>query len=133
MKVKKEIFHFKQGKYVAGDISKVFEEKNIKKMKATFSRIKTKGGYNKKHDIHYFLGDSFVDYIDKGITLSTEIALTIIPEELSKSGKLMNCKRFTAKHNFTVTYIEDKLGSALYFRYPEEPSPFMMLVNEVEA
>lgn len=133
MKAKKEIYNFVAGKYITGDVFNMFEEKIAKKIKSSFSRIKSKGGYNKKHDIYYFIGKSFVDYIDKDICLDTDTALAIIPETSAKEGKLKNCKRFTAKSNFSVTYIEDKLGSALYFKYPDDPSPFMMLVNDIEA
>ena len=132
MKPKKEIFYFKQGRYVAGDISKLFEDKEAKKIISTIKRNKTKGGYNKKHNLTYFIGNTFIDYIDNGVLLDTENALTIVPEEDVKTGRLSNCRRFIAKHNFTITYVTDKLGSVLYFYYPDEPGPFMMLVNENE-
>ena len=42
MKSKKETFHFPAGKYVVGDLSKVFDEKTYKKMKPTFTKLKQK-------------------------------------------------------------------------------------------
>ena len=93
MKAKKEVYNFVAGKYITGDVFNMFEEKIAKKIKSSFSRIKSKGGYNKKHDIHYFIGRSFVDYIDKDICLDTDTALAIIPETSAKEGKLKNCIR----------------------------------------
>lgn len=136
MKVKGDIFYFEAGKYVIGDLLNLFDEKDIKKMKATFSRAKTKYGLNKKFNFHYFKGDAtneFEDYIDKGTKLLTEVCLMIVPEENVKSGRLSNCKRLNAKSKFTVKYITDKLGSVLYFNYPNEPGPFMMLVQDNDA
>lgn len=133
LKHKKEIYNFVAGKYVAGDVFNLVEDKEAKKIKTTLSKLKTKGGFNKKLNIYYFIGDSFIDYIDKGPPLITENALLILPEENVKTGRLTNCKRFIAKHNFQIKYVEDKLGTVLYFYYPEEPGPFMMLVNEIDA
>lgn len=136
MKVKGDIFYFEAGKYVIGDLLNLFDEKEIKKMKATFSRAKTKCGLNKKFNFHYFKGcntNQFEDYIDKGTKLLAEVCLMIVPEEYVKSGRLSNCKRLNAKTKFSVKYIADKLGSVLYFNYVEDPGPFMMLVQDNEA
>ena len=76
MKVKREKFLFKAGKYVAGDISKLFEEKDAKKIKTSLCKLKAKGGYNKKFDLYYFRPDTiqgiFTDYIEKGAELLTD-------------------------------------------------------------
>lgn len=136
MKVKGDIFYFEAGKYVIGDLLNLFNEKEIKKMKSSFSRAKTKCGLNKKFNYYYFKGSNsnqFEDYIDKGTKLLAEVCLMIIPEENVKSGRLTNCKRLNAKTNFSIKYIVDKLGSVLYFNYPEEPGPFMMLVQDNDA
>lgn len=136
MKVKGDIFYFEAGKYVIGDLLNLFDEKEIKKMKTTFSRVKTKCGLNKKFNFHYFKGcntNQFEDYIDKGTKLLAEVCLMIVPEEYVKSGRLSNCKRLNAKSKFSVKYIADKLGSVLYFNYIEDPGPFMMLVQDNEA
>lgn len=130
---KSETFGFSAGKYVTGDLLNLVEAKDAKKIKNALSRIKTNGGFNKKFNLYYFKGKKFTDYIDKCPEIITENALVLLPEKSVKTGRLTNCKRFTAKSNFSVTYIEDKLGSALYFKYPDDPSPFMMLVNDMEA
>jgi hypothetical protein len=136
MKVKREKFLFKAGKYVIGDISKLFEEKDFKKMKTSLCKLKAKGGYNKKFDLYYFRPDIsesiFRDYIEKGVELTTENCLTIIPEESAKKGRLNNCKRFTAKNDFNLIYLHDEDGIVLYLQEPDAPSPFMMLVQSYE-
>ena len=133
MKIKREKFLFKAGKYVVGDISKLFEEKVFKKMKTSLCKLKAKGGYNKKFDIHYFRPDTpetvFTDYIDKSPILSTETCFAIIPEESAKKSRLNNCKRFTAKNDFNLTYLHDEHGIVLYLQEPDAPGPFMMLVQ----
>jgi hypothetical protein len=133
MKSKKEFFYFKAGKYIVGDISKLFEEKDFKKMKTSLCKLKAKGGYNKKFNIHYFRADAseavFNDYIDKCPSLLSETCLAIIPEESAKKGRLNNCKRFNAKNDFRLTYLHDKDGIVLYLQEPDAPSPFMMLVQ----
>ena len=133
MKSKKEFFYFKAGKYIVGDISKLFEEKDFKKMKTSLCKLKAKGGYNKKFDIHYFRADSsnatFSDYIDKCPVLPSESCFVIVPEESAKKGRLNNCKRFTAKNDFKLTYLHDEHGIVLYFQEADAPSPFMMLVQ----
>lgn len=133
MKVKREKFLFKAGKYVAGDISKLFEEKDFKKMKTSLCKLKAKGGYNKKFDIYYFRPDTsetfFTDYIDKCPVLPSETCLAIIPEESAKKGRLNNCKRFIAKNDFNLTYLHDEHGIVLYLQEPDAPGPFMMLVQ----
>lgn len=133
MKVKREKFLFQAGKYVVGDITKLFEEKDAKKMKTSLSKLKSNGGYNKKFDLHYFkpgaTSNIFTDYIEKGVELVAETCLAIIPEESTKKGRLNNCKRFNAKNDFTLTYVNDDLGIALYFQEPDAPGPFMMLVQ----
>lgn len=133
MKVKREKFLFQSGKYIVGDITKLFEEKDAKKMKTSLSKLKSNGGYNKKFDLHYFKPNSvsniFIDYIEKGVELVAETCLAIIPEESAKKGRLNNCKRFNAKNDFTLTYVNDNLGTALYFQEPDAPGPFMMLVQ----
>jgi hypothetical protein len=136
MKSKKEFFYFKAGKYIVGDISKLFEEKDFKKMKTSLCKLKAKGGYNKKFNIHYFRADVseavFTDYIDKWPSLPSETCLVIIPEESAKKGRLNNCKRFNAKNDFRLTYLHDKDGIVLYFQELDAPSPFMMLVHETQ-
>lgn len=136
MKVKREKFLFQSGKYVVGDITKLFEEKDAKKMKTSFGKLKSNGGYNKKFNLHYFKPNSpssiFTDYIEKGVELFAETCLAIIPEESVKKGRLNNCKRFNAKNDFTLTYVNDDLGIALYFQEPNAPGPFMMLVQPNE-
>ena len=116
---------------------KLFEEKNAKKMKAALTKLKSKGGFNKKFELHYFRADvpdaKFIDYIEKDVELLAETCLVIVPEELAKKGRLSNCKRFVAKNDFTLTYFRDEKGIILYFQIPEEPSPFMMLVQANEA
>ena len=133
MKVKREKFLFQAGKYVVGDITKLFEEKDAKKMKTSLSRLKNNGGYNKKFDLYYFKSNNtsniFTDYIEKGVELVAETCLAIIPEESAKKGRLNNCKRFNAKNDFTLTYVNDDLGIALYFQEQDAPGPFMMLVQ----
>lgn len=133
MKSKKEFFYFKAGKYIVGDISKLFEEKDFKKMKTSLCKLKAKGGYNKKFNLHYFRADSsnavFNDYIDKCPSLPSENCFAIILEEYAKKGRLNNCKRFNAKNDFNLTYLHDKDGIVLYFQEPDAPSPFMMLVQ----
>lgn len=136
MKVKREKFLFKAGKYVAGDVLNVFTEKDAKKIKSSLSKVKTKGGFNKKLNLHYFKSivsnNTFTDYIEKGVSLIAETSLVIIPEELAKRGRLSNCRRFTAKNDFNLTYLHDDLGIALYLQEPNTPSPFMMLVQTNE-
>ena len=116
---------------------KLFEEKNAKKMKTALTKLKAKGGFSKKFDFHYFRADvpdaKFTDYIDKDTELLAETCFAIIPEELAKSGRLSNCKRFTAKNDFCLTYFHDNDGIVLYFQEPDAPSPFMMLVQLNEA
>ena len=133
MKIKREKFLFKSGKYVIGDISKLFEDKDFKKMKTSLCKLKAKGGYNKKFDLYYFRPDTtesiFRDYIEKGVELTTENCLTIIPEESAKKGRLNNCKRFNAKNDFNLTYLHDEHGIVLYLQEPDAPGPFMMLVQ----
>lgn len=136
MKVKREKFLFQAGKYVVGDITKLFDEKDAKKMKTSLSKLKSNCGYNKKFDLHYFKPNSassiFTDYIEKGVELFAETCLAIIPEESAKKGRLNNCKRFNTKNDFTLTYVNDDLGIALYFQEPDAPGPFMMLVQPNE-
>lgn len=136
MKVKREKFLFQAGKYIVGDITKLFEEKDAKKIKTSLSKLKGNGGYNKKFNLHYFkpgiTSSIFTDYIEKGVKLFAETCLVIIPEESAKKGRLNNCKRFNAKNNFTLTYVNDNLGIALYFQEPDMPGPFMMLVQPSE-
>lgn len=136
MKVKREKFLFQAGKYIVGDITKLFEEKDAKKMKMSLGRLKNNSGYNKKFDLHYFKSNNtsniFTDYIEKGVELVAETCLAIIPEESAKKGRLNNCKRFNAKNDFTLTYVNDDLGIALYFQEPDAPGPFMMLVQTNE-
>jgi hypothetical protein len=83
--------------------------------------------------LYYFKTDTvpgnFVDYIEKNINLSAEVCLVIVPEEAAQTGRLQNCKRFTAKTNFSVEWLNDTDGTVLYFREPEAPGPFMMLVQ----
>lgn len=133
MKVKREKFLFKAGRYVIGDIMKLFEEESAKKMKASLCKLKSSGGYNRRFDLHYFrplsTSDTFTDYIEKGVELVAENCLIIIPEESAKKGRLNNCKRFNTKNDFSLTYVHDNLGVALYFQEPDAPSPFMMLVQ----
>lgn len=133
MKVKREKFLFKAGKYIVGDIFKLFEERDAKKIKTTISRLKAKGCYNKKFGLYYFKPDTvpaiFTDYIEKGIELLTDFCLVIIPEESAKKGRLNNCKRFNAKNDFNLTYLHDEAGIVLYLQEPDAPSPFMMLVQ----
>ena len=137
MKNKREFFSFKAGKYVVGDVMKLFEEKEAKKAKTSLTKLKAKGGFSKKFNFHYFRADApdakFVDYIDKGVELLAETCFAVIPEELAKGGRLNNCKRFTAKNDFQLTYLHDKEGIVLYFQEPDAPSPFMMLVQLNEA
>lgn len=133
MKSKKEFFYFKAGKYIVGDISKLFEEKDFKKMKTSLCKLKAKGGYNKKFDLYYFRPDIsesiFRDYIENGVELTAENCLTIIPEESAKKGRLNNCRRFIAKNDFNLTYLHDEYGIVLYLQEPDAPGPFMMLVQ----
>ena len=116
---------------------KIFEEKEAKKVKSTLTKLKAKGGLNKKFNLHYFRADvadaKFVDYIDKDVELLAETCFVIIPEEFAKKGRLSNCKRFTAKNDFRLTYLHDKDGIVLYFQEPDAPRPFMMLVQLNEA
>lgn len=136
MKVKREKFLFQAGKYIIGDITKLFEEKDVKKMKTSLSKLKSNSGYNKKFDLHYFKSNSasniFTDYIETGVELVAETCLVIIPEESAKKGRLNNCKRFNAKNDFILTYVNDDLGIVLYFQEPDAPGPFMMLVQTNE-
>lgn len=137
MKVKKEIFSLVAGRYVAGDVMNLFDEKDAKKIKATLMKLKSTGGYNKKLNLHFFKANKtnnlFIDYIDNKPEIATESCLIIVPEDSIKLGRLSGCRRFIAKHTFQLKYLEDKLGTALYFNYPNEPAPFMMLVNEFDS
>lgn len=132
MKVKREIFYFESGKYVVGDIFNLFEEKDFKKIKATLSKLKASSGFNKKFGVHFFKGidRKFIDYIEYNSYIIAENCLVLIPEELAKSGRLSNCKRFNAKSQFTVEYKNDKLGVAILIKEMGAPSPFMLLVQE---
>ena len=116
---------------------KVFEEKAAKKIKTSLTKLKSKGGFNKKFEIHYFRPDiadtKFVDYIEKDVELLAETCFVVVPEELAKKGRLNNCKRFVAKNDFNLIYFRDDKGIVLYFQVPDEPSPFMMLVQANEA
>ena len=134
MKVKKEIFYFEPGKYVFGDISNLFEEKDFKKMKAPLSKLKALSGFNKKFNLHFFKGidRKFADYIEFNSYIIAENCLALAPEEMVKKGRLINCKRFNAKTKFTLEYVNDKIGVAIYLKDPEAPSPFMMLVQEIQ-
>lgn len=137
MKVKKEIFSLVAGRYVAGDVMNLFDEKDAKKIKTALTRLKATGGYNKKLDLYFFKANKtnniFTDYIDNKTELAAESCLVIVPEDSIKSGRLSGCRRFIAKHTYQLKYVEDKLGTALYFNYPNEPGPFMMLVNELDS
>lgn len=134
MKVKKEIFYFEPGKYVVGDISNLFEEKDFKKIKSPLLKLKAFCGFNKKFNLHFFKGvvRRFDDYIENNSYIIAENCLAVVPEELVKKGKLKNCKRFKAKEKFSVEYKNDNLGVVLYLKEESEPGPFMMLVQEVE-
>lgn len=134
MKVKKEIFYFEPGKYVIGDISNLFEEKDFKKIKSPLLKLKASCGFNKKFNLHFFKGviRRFNDYIENNSYIIAENCLAVVPEELVKKGKLKNCKRFKAKEKFSVEYKNDNLGVVLYLKEESEPGPFMMLVQEVE-
>ena len=81
--------------------------------------------------------EQFRDYIEKGIELTTENCLTIIPEESAKKGRLNNCKRFTAKNDFNlnlekslkITYIPKKtsiIGTA-NITLPMQPSNTLLI------
>lgn len=134
MKLEREIFQFKAGKYVVGDVSKLFEEKDAAKMKASFSKLKTPGGYNKRFDCYYFKPESsgsntFMDYIERDVELVAETCLIVIPAERAKSGKLKNCRRFNAKKDFHLTYQRDDMGAVLTFQDVNGSWPFMMLVQ----
>ena len=133
MKVKREIFYFEPGKYVLGDISNLFEEKDFKKMKAPISKLKAHSGFNKKFNLHFFKGidRKFIDYIEFNSYIIAENCLALIPEEMVKKGRLINCKRFNSKTKFSVEYINDKLGIVVSLKDIEAPSPFMMLVQEI--
>ncbi len=133
MKVKREIFYFEPGKYVMGDISNLFEDKDFKKMKAPISKLKAHSGFNKKFNLHFFKGidRKFTDYIEFNSYIIAENCLALIPEEMVKKGRLINCKRFNSKTKFSVEYINDKLGIVVSLKDIEAPSPFMMLVQEI--
>lgn len=135
MKVKREIFYFEPGKYVLGDISNLFEEKDFKKIKAPLFKIKANCGFNKKFNLHFFKGINrrFDDYIENNSYIIAENCLVLIPEELAKKGRLINCKRFKCKLPFIVEYKNDNLGIAVYLKENGEPSPFMMLVQEIDT
>lgn len=132
MKIKGDIFYFEAGKYVVGDLMNLFEDKIAKQMKSTFSKLKSKCGLNGKYNLHYFKcdGDRLKDYIDKSPEIITKVCLLIVPEKDVKSGRLNNCKRLNAKNKFSVRYLNDNLGTVIYFTYIDDPSPFMMLVHE---
>ena len=134
MKVKKEIFYFEPGKYVFGDISNLFEEKDFKKMKGPLSKLKALCGLNKKFNLHFFKGidRKFIDYIEDNSYIIAENCLAIVPDEIVKKGRLINCKRINSKTQFSIEYKNDKLGVAIYLKEINAPSPFMMLVQEVE-
>ena len=134
MKVKKDIFYFEAGKYVIGDISNLLEEKDFKRLKTPIAKLKQKCGFNKKHNLHYFKGidRKFVDYIEYNSYIIAENCLGCISDDLVKSGRLTNCKRFTAKTQFTLEYVNDALGVAIYFKEMGAPSPFMMLVQSTD-
>lgn len=137
MKDKREFFSFKSGKYVVGDVTKIFEEKEAKKIKSALLKLKAKGGFNKKFGIYYFRPDvsdtKFMDYIEKDVELLAESCLVMVPDELAKKGRLSNCRRFNAKNDFQLQYLHDSKGIVLYFQEPELPGPFMMLVQANEA
>ena len=133
MKVKREIFYFEPGKYVLGDISNLFEEKDFKKMKGPISKLKAHSGFNKKFNLHFFKGidRKFIDYIEFNSYIIAENCLALVPEEMVKKGRLINCKRFNSKTKFLVEYINDNLGIVVSLKDNEAPSPFMMLVQEI--
>ena len=135
MKNKKDIFFFEAGKYVVGDISNLFEEKLFKKIKGSLCKIKSKCGLNKQFNLYFFKGINrrFNDYIENNSYVIAENCLVVVPEELVKPGRLINCKRINAKSQFSVEYKNDNLGIVLYLKEMAAPGPFMMLVQENEA
>ena len=134
MKVKREIFYFEPGKYVLGDISNLFEEKDFKKMKTPLAKQKALCGLNKKFNFHFFKGISrrFDDYIENNSYIIAENCLGIVTDETVKKGRLINCKRINPKTKFSLEYINDKLGIVIYLKEENAPSPFMMLVQETQ-
>lgn len=134
MKVKREIFYFEPGKYVLGDISNLFEEKDFKKMKIPISKLKAYSGFNKKFNLHFFKGieRKFTDYIELNSYIIAENCLALVPEEMVKKSRLINCKRFNSKTKFSVEYLNDKVGVVIYLKELDAPSPFMMLVQSYD-
>lgn len=134
MKNKRDIFYFEAGKYVVGDIANLLEEKDFKKIKSPIAKLKQKCGFNKKHNLHYFkgIGRKYTDYIEYNSYIIAENCLGCIPDEIVRGGRLTNCKRFTAKSQFTIEYVNDKIGVVIYLKEMGAPSPFMMLVQSVE-
>lgn len=134
MKNKRDIFYFEPGKYVVGDIANLFEEQDFKKIKNSLSKIKTKSGLNKKFSLHFFKGINrkFIDYIEYNSYIISENFLVLAPDEFVKNGRLSNCKRINAKTPFSVEYVYDNIGVAIYFKEFDAPSPFMMLVQEID-
>jgi hypothetical protein len=132
MKVKREIFYFEPGKYVLGDISNLFEEKDFKKMKGPISKLKAHSGFNKKFNLHFFKGidRKFIDYIEDNSYIIAENCLVIVPDEMVKKGRLINCKRINPKTQFIIEYKSDQLGAVVYLKEIDAPGPFMMLVQE---
>lgn len=107
MKNIEELFYFKSGKYVLGDIFNLFEEPQFKKMKGPLSKLKSNCGYNKKFDLYFFktINRKITDYIEYNSYIITENCLALVPEESVKRGRLINCKRINAKNDFVVKYV----------------------------
>lgn len=135
MKNKRDIFYFEPGKYVVGDIVNLFEERDFKKIKNTLSKVKAKSGLNKKFNLHFFRGidRKYIDYIEYNSYILCDNCLVLAPDDIVKTGRLTNCKRITTKYPFSVEYINDSLGVVVYFKEFDAPSPFMMLVQEIDT
>lgn len=122
------------GKYIVGDFSKFFNEKDVKKFRNSFLKSKRGMSFDKKYNVLSFkplsFNIKFEDYIDNCPGILAENGLVLIDATLVNQPKLFGCKRFSSKEEFKVKYVNDSLGVAIYFKRDEDCGPFMMLVQE---
>lgn len=126
----KTSFRLISGKYCLGDANNLFEPDIAKKVLKEVNRRTKKVlcDYCEKFDLYFFKisnTDFLYEYICGDNDLKIESRIFILTKN-TKEGKVIGCKRFAAKRDFTIISDHSDGNCFLYFYYDDEPSPFLM-------
>lgn len=139
VKEEKPLWSLEPGRYIIGDYTNLYEEKDAKKVEKFLKKVNKNTYFGKEETLKFYYfrmitaTPAVTDYVDnitpKYIKIPSKF-LIFAKEEDVKEGKIFGCRRIQMKEKFFLEFKYDNVDSELDLFRTGEPRVDFMFVEE---